>query len=397
MAVEVVFETHASNVDNDRGRVSGWRPGRLSARGRELAAELGLRRGADNLAAVFCSDLAHAVETAELAFPAPRSVPVFFDHRLRECNYGQLNGAPAADVHAQRRAHLHQSHPDGESWTTAVERNTTLLRELPARYDGQRVLIIGHVATRWALDVLVRGAELDELIDSDFGWRPGWSYTLATESDPGGCRGGDEMPWPEVAVVLDALDAAGCRWWVEGGWGVDALVGKPTRTHRDLDIDLQADDVPAALAVLVDLGYQIDTDWRPHRVELVAGGRGRVDLHPLQIETDGRARQAALDGGFHEFPASCFTAGRLHGRLVPCVSIEAQIAFHDGYPPRPVDLHDLEQLAQLQTDQDAVNAESGVRRSPQLPGILIPGTSVASRWSVYGRSWRGWFRRPWSR
>jgi len=55
------------------------------------------------------------------------------------------------------------------------------------------------------------------------------------------------MSWEEVAGVLDRLDEAGCPYWLEGGWGVDALVdalvGAPTREHRDLDVDLAADDV----------------------------------------------------------------------------------------------------------------------------------------------------------
>ncbi len=121
-------------------------------------------------------------------------------------------------------------------------------------------------------------------------------YPLAAQPDPrdNSSGGGCEMPWAEVSVVLDALDAAGCRWWLEGGWGVDALVGTPTCIHRDLDIDLHAADEPAALAVLADLGYQIEVDWRPNRVELVAPDRGRVDLHPLQVDPLSRATVHAM-------------------------------------------------------------------------------------------------------
>jgi len=37
---------------------------------------------------------------------------------------------------------------------------------------------------------------------------------------------------------------------------------------------------------------------------LVAEGWGWVDVHPLVIDDDGNARQAALDGGFYDFPSS---------------------------------------------------------------------------------------------
>jgi lincosamide nucleotidyltransferase A/C/D/E len=155
------------------------------------------------------------------------------------------------------------------------------------------------------------------------------------------------MAFEEVLTVIDSVRAIGCRFWLEGGWGVDALVGRQTRPHRDLDVDVDADFQDEVLTALHDLGYVVETDWRPNRVELVARGRGWVDVHPLLIDEDGRARQAALDGGWHEFPRSFFTVGSLCGASVPCVSSEAQRAFRTGYELREVDMHDLALLDRL--------------------------------------------------
>ncbi|RZT87346.1 lincosamide nucleotidyltransferase A/C/D/E [Pseudonocardia sediminis] len=155
------------------------------------------------------------------------------------------------------------------------------------------------------------------------------------------------MTAAEVVRVLDALDAAGCRYWVEGGWGVDALVGAQTRPHRDLDVDVDSRHEDRVLTTLAELGYAIETDWRPTRVELAAPGRGWVDVHPLQIADDGSARQADLDGGFWEFPARYYTTGTIAGRSVPCVSVEAQLSFHEGYELRGVDHVDLARLRRL--------------------------------------------------
>ena len=102
---------------------------------------------------------------------------------------------------------------------------------------------------------------------------------------------------------------------------------------------------------MADLGYALQTDWRPNRVELVAAGRGWVDLHPLLLDEDGSARQASLDGGYHVFPASFFTAGSLGGVIVPCVSAQAQRVFRTGYEPRSVDVHDLTMLDELEDRQ----------------------------------------------
>ena len=175
MSVEVVFETHATSEDNEAGIATGWLPGRLSAAGREGARELGERRREDGLSVVFPSDLGRAVETAEIAFAGSplRIVP---DPRLRECNYGELNGAEKPiETPGQ---HIDVPFPGGESWRDAVERVAGFLAELQRDRDGERVLVIGHAATRWAVEVVVNGRPLDELLVERFEWQPGWEYVL---------------------------------------------------------------------------------------------------------------------------------------------------------------------------------------------------------------------------
>jgi hypothetical protein len=54
------------------------------------------------------------------------------------------------------------------------------LRDLTPRWDGARVLVIGHVATRWGLDHYVNGVPLEDLVNEVFEWRPGWEYRLQT-------------------------------------------------------------------------------------------------------------------------------------------------------------------------------------------------------------------------
>jgi 2,3-bisphosphoglycerate-dependent phosphoglycerate mutase len=178
MSVAVVYETHSTSEDNELAIATGWLEGALSDTGKEQAKRLGERRREDGLAIVFTSDLRRAVETAEIAF-ARSALPVVSDRRLRECNYGLLNGMPRAQLEAQRPRRIDEPFPHGESWRQAVERVAGFLAELPASYDGCRVLIIGHVATRWALDHLVLGVPLEELVQTPFEWREGWEYELS--------------------------------------------------------------------------------------------------------------------------------------------------------------------------------------------------------------------------
>lgn len=172
-----MYETHSWSHDNDRGVASGWLGSQLSDRGRELAAELGTRRRNDGLAAVFASDLVRAAETASLAF-AETDIPILFDWRLRECDYGDLNGMPAAQLNQHQSKHIDQPYPGGESWRQAVDRVGRFLRDLPSRWSDTRILIIGHVATRWALDHFIDGNPVEDLMNTDFAWREGWEYRL---------------------------------------------------------------------------------------------------------------------------------------------------------------------------------------------------------------------------
>jgi lincosamide nucleotidyltransferase A/C/D/E len=151
----------------------------------------------------------------------------------------------------------------------------------------------------------------------------------------------------EVHSILDALAAAGCPLWIGGGWGVDALAGRQTRPHRDLDLLIVAAKERAALEALAGLGYAIETDWRPVRVEVGAPGRGWVDLHPVVFDADGNGVQAGLDGASFYYPRDCFTTGRIGERSVPCLTAQYQLQLHQGYPPRPVDLADLQVLRDL--------------------------------------------------
>jgi broad specificity phosphatase PhoE len=156
---------------------TGWLPGVLSNAGRDQARLLGKRRGNDSVDAVFTSDLARAVETATLAFQST-TIPVLHDWRLRECDYGELNGAPRSEVVDRRHEHRTTAYPGGESWTQAIERVGGFLHDLPTRWAGCHVVVIGHVATRWGLDHFINGRQLDDLIVQEFLWQEGWEYSF---------------------------------------------------------------------------------------------------------------------------------------------------------------------------------------------------------------------------
>ena len=179
-ATEVIFETHSTTLDNEAGVATGWLPGELSPIGRRQAAELGRRRLADDIAVVFSSDLARAVETTRIAFGENRDgFAVRQDPRLRECDYGDLNGSPVELLEPLRPLCVDRPFPGGgQSYREVVEVVDAFLQDLVEEWSGSRVLLIGHSATRWALDCLLAGARLEDVVADPGPWRPGWHYLI---------------------------------------------------------------------------------------------------------------------------------------------------------------------------------------------------------------------------
>lgn len=177
MAIQIVFETHSTSVDNERGIASGWSDPPLSPLGRRQAEALGTRRRRDGIQAVFASDLRRAAETAQIAF-GTTGLPIFHDWRLRECNYGDLNGGATSVLHGGRAEYLAAPHPNGESWRQAVTRIERFLVDLPRWWAGGRVLVVGHIATRWGFEHWLNGVALEDLCATEFVWQPGWEYRL---------------------------------------------------------------------------------------------------------------------------------------------------------------------------------------------------------------------------
>jgi len=177
VTVSILYETHSITTDNENGIATGWLPGALSAAGRVAARELGERRRNDGIDVIYVSDLVRALETVRLAFERT-GIPIHVDGRLRECNYGTLNGMPRTVLERERASHIDVPWPGGESYNDVVSRTRELVADLRRDWQGCRVLVIGHSANRWALEHLLEGRDLRELIVGDFEWQRGWEFTV---------------------------------------------------------------------------------------------------------------------------------------------------------------------------------------------------------------------------
>jgi 2,3-bisphosphoglycerate-dependent phosphoglycerate mutase len=117
-----------------------------------------------------------AVRTAEIAF-GDRGIPIVQDARLRECDYGALTRHPTTEIEGARASHLRVPFRGGESYQQCAARVASWLTDASAAHLGQTVVVIGHRATFYALEHLLRGVPLEQAISAPWSWRPGWTYT----------------------------------------------------------------------------------------------------------------------------------------------------------------------------------------------------------------------------
>jgi lincosamide nucleotidyltransferase A/C/D/E len=153
----------------------------------------------------------------------------------------------------------------------------------------------------------------------------------------------------QVLQVLDRLDANGVTAWLDGGWGVDALLGEQTRPHEDLDLAIARGDCSRAQEALAALGFQHAPEVEPGlpaRLALRAADGRHVDLHPLVLDTDGKGWQELPDGGWGLYPAEGLRGhGEIAGRTVRRTTPELKLRHYLGYPLTDRDRHDLRLLA----------------------------------------------------
>jgi len=137
--IELIFETHASSVDNEARLASGHFDAPLSARG-EL---------------------------------------------LRECDYGRLTRHPSGEVEAVRVRFITEPFPGGESYADVVTRVRAFLqggtglaagpgqpgRAVPPRCGSQRHALCASASDR-------DGIPLTDAIAAPCPWQPGWRFWL---------------------------------------------------------------------------------------------------------------------------------------------------------------------------------------------------------------------------
>lgn len=169
------------------------------------------------------------------------------------------------------------------------------------------------------------------------------------------------MTAPALLEILHVLEEAGVSVWLDGGWGVDALLERQTRQHRDVDIVIRVADVPKLQEVLSRRGFAIREGAPPNSFVLSDDSGLEVDVHAVVFDDDGNGVYRMEDGQDWIFPAEGFSGrGVIEGVRVPCLSPTTQVLCHARYEPTDKDMQDMA-LLQERFDVERPRVD---RRSP---------------------------------
>jgi lincosamide nucleotidyltransferase A/C/D/E len=132
--------------------------------------------------------------------------------------------------------------------------------------------------------------------------------------------------------------------WLDGGWGVDALLGEETRLHNDIDIFVEERNSKEFIEILKEKGFAevieayTTTDhtvWKDAKDRI-------IDLHVFKFNEQG---DLVFEG--ETYPSNVFSGiGKIGDKEVKCIDAENQVLFHLGYEHDENDIHDVRLLCE---------------------------------------------------
>jgi lincosamide nucleotidyltransferase A/C/D/E len=156
------------------------------------------------------------------------------------------------------------------------------------------------------------------------------------------------MTAEEVVELYNQLQSLGVEIWIDGGWAVDALLGKQTRLHEDVDIVIQEKDLPVLRQLLegqdyVDVPRDDTSAWN----FVLGDNKGHlVDVHVIVFDDEKNGIYGPIERGVM-YPAQSLTGeGVIDNQKVRCIAAEYLVAFHTGYELQESDFRDVSALCE---------------------------------------------------
>jgi lincosamide nucleotidyltransferase A/C/D/E len=155
-----------------------------------------------------------------------------------------------------------------------------------------------------------------------------------------------EMTSASLVELLQLFESVAILVWLDGGWGVDALLQKQTRIHKDVDIIIRVSDVPRLRELLAMRGFAVQEGKPPNSFVLANGAGLEIDVHAVTFDKDGNGVYRMQNGEDWIYPAEGFSGrGIVGGMSARCLTATTQVICHaGGYEPTEKDFRDMKLL-----------------------------------------------------
>lgn len=177
MKTKLKYFVHGTTYDNASKKCSGWKQVELNELGKEQAANLGKVNSDIKFDVIFTSDLVRAIESANIAFSNALKIQ---DKRLRECNYGDLDGEDKHLIVYEN--HIDEPFLNGESLKDVEKRIRSFIDDVLKEYKGKTIGIVAHRAPQLAFEVITKNISWEKANACDWrktgDWQPGWWYDI---------------------------------------------------------------------------------------------------------------------------------------------------------------------------------------------------------------------------
>ena len=161
---------HGEAISNVKGICSCWPEtfeNPLTENGVQMINRAALELEDKGIQLIFASDVLRTKQTAQIVGKELNIKPKF-DKRLREVDFGIMNGAPMANLDMQfprEKERIFKAIPKGETYRDVHVRVYDFLRDMDEQFQGKTILVVSHECPLLLLEAVVNGVSLGQLFN----------------------------------------------------------------------------------------------------------------------------------------------------------------------------------------------------------------------------------------
>lgn len=146
--MRLILLRHGVTIGNQQRIVQGHLDGKLTSEGKKQATKAAIWLKEEDIAIIYVSDLARAIDTADIISNHHPNADIITTEQIRERNWGVFEGRPYDDVSKALQSTnipIEEFKPkDGESRQDLIDRGNMFFDKLVEKHQNETVLVVTH-------------------------------------------------------------------------------------------------------------------------------------------------------------------------------------------------------------------------------------------------------------